>query len=263
MGNTYFQFKQFRIEQSGCAMKVCTDACIFGAWYAQRIKNCNTVLDIGSGTGLLMMMLAQQSDAVIHGIEIEAACYQQLLNNVSAHPWSHRIKAFYGDAREFNFPVKYDFIISNPPFYDNDLSSMNSGRQLAMHSTALRLDELADVISRQLNHAGRAGILLPAHRAEAFDLAAAAFSLVPVERLLVRHTESHPWFRSITTYVKRNEDEAGAAVAKLLPDDRETVSNANEQGTHNPALTVQELTIRNSDGSYTDKFMSLLGDYYL
>jgi tRNA1Val (adenine37-N6)-methyltransferase len=135
--------------------------------------------------------------------------------------------------------VKYDFILSNPPFYDKDLSSNNSGRQLAMHSSALKLEELAEVISCNLTENGGAGILLPAHRAEAFDKAAAKFGLMPAARLQVRHTAAHPRFRTITTYVKGN-----------VEIDPTGISN-------------EELTIRKSGGTYTDEFMSLLRDYYL
>ena len=250
-------------------MKVCTDACIFGAWYAQRIQHAQTVLDIGSGTGLLMMMLAQQSAADIHGIEIEDGCYQQLQQNISGHHWSGRMKIFHGDVRVYKFPVKYDFIISNPPFYDRDLSSANNGRQLAMHSSALKLDELATAISDNLTATGSAGILLPAHRAEAFDQAATKVGLTPSGRLFIRHTAEHSWFRTITTYVRSNaQGERGTANLLHHHFTRETpeASEAQEQTKASVAARVilhDELTIRDTDGTYTDKFMSLLCDYYL
>lgn len=223
-------------------MKVCTDACIFGAWYASRITNTSHILDIGSGTGLLMMMLAQKTAAEIHGIEIEPGCYQQLVENTSGHEWSTRMRTFHGDARAFSFPVKYDFIISNPPFYDNDLSSDHKGRQLAMHSSALKLDELVGIIGNNLSSDGRAGILLPAHRSDAFDKAAERSGLMAVERLLVRHTAKHPWFRIITTYVHTSTDS------------RDSI---------NENIAIDELTIRDAGGVYTVEFLSLLNDYYL
>ena len=98
-------------------MKVCTDACILGAWFSAKIARYSTVLDIGSGTGLLMMMLAQRSQAEIHGIEIDPTAYEQLKENTSQNDWQERLKVFAGDARSFHFPLKYDFIISNPPFF--------------------------------------------------------------------------------------------------------------------------------------------------
>src|SRR5688500_12873682 len=98
MPNTYFKFKEFVIHQNQCAMKVCTDACILGAWFSAKIPNYSTVLDIGSGTGLLMMMLAQRSQAEIHGIEIDPAAYEQLKENTHQNDWSKRMKVFHGDA---------------------------------------------------------------------------------------------------------------------------------------------------------------------
>src|SRR5688572_9035697 len=170
--NNFFQFKQFRISQEHCAMKVCTDACILGAWYAAKlsykvkaggsnIADSKKILDIGGGTGLLMMMLAQATNATIHGIEIESECYKQMHLNISQNEWSTRLTGFHGDARDYLFPHKYDFIISNPPFYENDLSSHIEGKKLAMHSKALKLEELADVIVKTLEMTGTAGIMLP------------------------------------------------------------------------------------------------------
>src|SRR5215467_9195985 len=87
MSNPYFQFKQFTIHQDQCAMKVCTDACIFGAWFADKIPDHSTILDIGSGTGLLMMMLAQKSRSEVHGVEIDLTSFKQLKENINQNKW--------------------------------------------------------------------------------------------------------------------------------------------------------------------------------
>src|SRR5687768_6797277 len=123
MPNPWFKFKQFTIHQDKCAMKVCTDACILGAWFSAKLPQYATVLDIGSGTGLLMMMLAQRSQAEVHGIEIDPAAYEQLKENTSQNDWRRRMKVFDGDARTYSIPLKYDFIISNHPFFRNELQS--------------------------------------------------------------------------------------------------------------------------------------------
>src|SRR5688572_30396977 len=127
MANNFFQFKQFIIYQDKCSMKVCTDACIFGAGIANiisnsesRISNC---LDIGTGTGLLSLMIAQKTSALIDAIEIEEDAFNQAKENFSNSSWSQRLRAFHTDVKHFNSPLKYDFIISNPPFYQNDLIS--------------------------------------------------------------------------------------------------------------------------------------------
>src|ERR1035437_3066951 len=87
MSNSYFQFKQFTIQQDYCAMKVCTDACILGAWFAEKIPFRSMVLDLGSGTGLLMLMLAQKNEAEIQGIELDLASFKQLKGNISKSRW--------------------------------------------------------------------------------------------------------------------------------------------------------------------------------
>src|ERR1044071_239510 len=154
MPNPYFQFKQFTIQQDQCAMKVCTDACILGAWFAAKIPEYSTVLDVGSGTGLLMMMLAQKTRSEIYGIEIDLPSYKQLKENISQNKWKERLKVFPGDARTYAFPVKYDFIITNPPFFENDLPAETEREQVAKHSKQLTLDEVIKIIDDHLQPYG-------------------------------------------------------------------------------------------------------------
>jgi len=162
LANSYFQFKQFTIHQDQCALKVCTDACILGAWFSAKIPQYATVLDIGTGTGLLMMMLAQRSQAEIHGIEIDLAAYRQAKENTSQNDWAARMKVFPGDARTFHFPLQYEFIITNPPFFDNDLQSASDREQIAKHSKHLTLEELIQVIASNLQpHASRVSLTQP------------------------------------------------------------------------------------------------------
>src|SRR5262245_3491214 len=130
MANNYFQFKQFTIHQDRCAMKVTTDSCLFGAWVASRESAARSspgtrrrILDIGGGTGLLALMLAQRTNAFIDSIEIDKDAFQQAEENVKASPWSDRISLYHGDAREFSFQHKYQTIICNPPFYEKELKS--------------------------------------------------------------------------------------------------------------------------------------------
>jgi tRNA1Val (adenine37-N6)-methyltransferase len=256
MANSYFQFKQFKIEQADCAMKVCTDACILGAWFASRANGYQHILDIGSGTGLLMMMLAQQSPAKIHGIEIEPACHSQLTKNTLQNEWSQRMEAFAGDVRTYRFPVSYDFIITNPPFYEKDLASPAAGKQLAMHSAALNLEELAESVAKNLSPGGSLGIMLPYHRTNDFAVVAKKHGLYLVETLRVRQTPLHNWFRLIATYQSGRIHEVRAGDHGM--------NNGNEAGA--PAIEevkTAELTIRDSEGQYTPAFVGLLRDYYL
>jgi tRNA1Val (adenine37-N6)-methyltransferase len=150
MPNPYFQFKQFIIHQDKCAMKVCTDACILGAWCSQKISSYPLVLDIGSGTGLLMLMLAQKHKGQIHGIELEPSCFEQLRDNIQQSKWKDKLQVFPGDARSFAFPNNYDLIISNPPFFEGELNAETETSNLAKHSKELTLSALMEIIDANL-----------------------------------------------------------------------------------------------------------------
>ncbi|WP_207515606.1 tRNA1(Val) (adenine(37)-N6)-methyltransferase [Longitalea luteola] len=235
MPNSYFQFKQFTIHQNQCALKVCTDACILGAWFSAKIPQYATVLDIGSGTGLLMMMLAQRSQAEIHGIEIDLAAYRQAKENISQNAWAMRMKVFPGDARTFHFPLQYEFIISNPPFFEDDLQSTDDREQIAKHSKHLTLEELIQVIADNLQPHGAFGILLPYHRWEYFNTLATRYNFSLTEKLFVKQSPRHNHFRAILHYT-RNQDHFAPTF---------------------------ELTIQQADGNYTPEFVELMKDYYL
>ncbi len=173
-------------------MKVCTDACILGAWFAAKLPDHHSVLDIGSGTGLLMMMLAQQSQSTIHGIEIDLAAFRQLKENIHQNGWRDRLTVSPGDVRTFSFPHKFEFIISNPPFFEHDLPSQASEEQIAKHSKLLTLEELIQAIDRNLTVDGHFGILLPFHRWQYFDELAARHHFYLTEKLFVKQTPAHP-----------------------------------------------------------------------
>lgn len=235
MANTFFQFKQFMIHQDQCAMKVCTDACILGAWFAEKIPSYSMVLDVGSGTGLLMLMLAQKSKAKICGIEIDLPAYKQLKENTGQSKWKERLKVFPGDARTHIFEDKFDFIIANPPFFENDLLSTVDEKNIAKHSKELSLEELIRLMDMNLDASGSFGILLPYHRADYFEELANRHHFYLKEKLSVRQTPSHDFFRSIAHFSRKKENTAGAF----------------------------ELSIHNGEGIFSDEFVDLMKDYYL
>ena len=217
-------------------MKVCTDACILGAWFAEKVPQHSTILDIGSGTGLLMMMLAQKSKAVIHGIEIDISCFKQLKENIAHSKWQDKLTVHPGDIRSYVFPDKFDFIITNPPFYENDLPSLSEEEKMAKHSRELSLKELLAVIDRDLSSDGTFGVLLPFDRMEYFNNLAEERHFYLHEKLFVRHSEAHPFSRAILHYRRHKEN----------------------------YVPTFELNInRKEGGGYTEEFIELVKDYYL
>lgn len=236
MRNGYFQFKQFTVHQDQCAMKVCTDACILGAWFADKAPAYARVLDIGSGTGLLMLMVAQKHKGEIRGIEIDLDAFRQLKENISQSPWRQLLKVYPGDVRSFSFLEKFDFIISNPPFFENDLPAATAAANLARHSKELTFSELLEAIDTNLSKTGSFGVLLPYHRTAWFEEEASTrFGFILKEKLLVRQTPRHDFFRSILHFSRRRDN----------------------------FILTTELTIQNNDGAYTEDFTELMRDYYL
>lgn len=235
MGNSFFRFKQFTVHQEQCAMKVCTDACILGAYFADRVKDGSSVLDIGAGTGLLTLMLAQKIRGQFHAIEKDGDACNQLNENVRLSPWKEQIRVWQGDVLHFPLGMKFDFIICNPPFYENNLKSDSAPKNMARHDSALNLTSLPDIICRNLKEEGRFGVLLPYHRSAEFEKLALQKGFYLLEKLLIRQTPKHDFFRSILYYSCGKEKEC----------------------------ITDELTIRLGDGNYSDSFASLLEAYYL
>src|SRR5664280_2075596 len=119
--NKWFEFKQFRVEQSKAAMKVGTDGVILGAWTS--VDNASRILDVGTGTGLIALMLAQRSNAAIDAVEIDDDAYCEAKFNFEQSPWKERLKIFHSDFNAFSkeYGHQYDLIVSNPPFFIDSL----------------------------------------------------------------------------------------------------------------------------------------------
>ncbi|MBL7717585.1 MAG: methyltransferase, partial [Flavipsychrobacter sp.] len=160
--------KQFTVQQDRCAMKVSTDACIQGAW-TPIAGDARYVLDIGAGTGLLSLMLAQRnSDIFIDAIELDKQAAQQAQENFSASPWATRMNAICGDIKGHPFSRKYDMVICNPPFFQNSLLGNNEERNNARHTITLSYNDLLIALDNVLDEKGFASVLLPPTEQEAW-----------------------------------------------------------------------------------------------
>jgi len=234
MPNSYFQFKQFTIQQDKSAMKVCTDSCVFGAWSARHLNEAKKILDAGAGTGLLSLMLAQKSESQIDSIELDPDSAVQALENIMASPWSKRIRLLEGNVLNYPLRSEYDFIISNPPFFDSDLRSPMEKKNKAKHEETLKLDELIVFIRNHLKITGTFSILLPFHRNDYFKNLARTHGFFLLQQLIVRQTPAHHPFRSISLFGFQKPE----------------ISDSNE------------LIIKNENGKYTREFVDLMSDYY-
>ena len=183
-------------------MKVGTDGVLLGAW-ASLDKHPETILDIGAGTGLIALMLAQRSDAeIIDAIEIDENAYEQCVENFEASSWGDRLFCYHAGLDEFITELEepYNLIISNPPFYSEDVSSGNSARDTARQNQSLPFDELLEGVSKLLSEDGLFTTIIP-HKAEStFIKLAATFGLFPNRVLRVRGNSSAEIKRSLLEF---------------------------------------------------------------
>jgi len=256
VANTYFQFKQFIVHQDQTAMKVCTDACLFGAWASNDITSSNedaqksikSIIDIGTGTGLLSLMLAQATStqlnpAKITAIEIEPNAASEAATNFKASPWNDRIELIHDAVQNFtktgfNSSVdKFDCVVTNPPFYEGDLQSPDAQKNLASHSTSLPWETLIKEVKKILKEEGYYYVLVPALRAYTMQKLAAQNELQLIEEVVVFNAVKQKPFRVFQKYTH-------------------TSLNTNE-------INRSNFIIKNELNEYTQGFINLLAPYYL
>jgi tRNA1Val (adenine37-N6)-methyltransferase len=228
------------VHQEHTAMKVCTDACLFGAWAAAdvQIQSAKNILDIGSGTGLLSLMLAQQSTAHITAIEIEDGAFEQTKTNFDISPWKNRLDVIHSSIQDYASNYKqnlFDCIITNPPFYEGDLNSPDSTKNLAAHSTALPWDDLTKSTASLLQENGAWYVLVPTLRAYTMQKLASTYGLQLSEECLMYNDAKHLPIRAMLKFVKQKE----------------------------AAIQRNKIVIKNADQSYTTEFTNYLKEYYL
>lgn len=241
MANSYFKFKQFTIHQDKCAMKVCTDACLFGALVANSIfsttkaKDSLQCLDIGAGTGLLSLMVAQKNNHLqIEAVEIDTPAAEQAAENIEASPWAGNIQVLNEDVTSFNTAKQYDCIFSNPPFFKDDLKSAVKAKNDAKHDTALSLHQLLQAVTHCLAADGFFAVLLPYRRLENFIEQATSNGLHLFKQVLVKQSIKHKFFRGFLFF------------------------------SHIPTTPqLSEIVIRDAEHQYTPEFTAALKDYYL
>jgi tRNA1Val (adenine37-N6)-methyltransferase len=231
-----FKFKQFTVQQDQCAMKVGTDAVLLGAWVNIE-HNPKSVLDIGSGTGVIALMLAQRSSAqLIDVIEIDDGAFEQCVDNFENSTWSDRLFCYHASLQEFVDEVedKYDLIISNPPFYSSDYKSDNNQRNIARFEDSLQFDHLIESASKLLSDDGKFAVILPFQEEEKLIALASEVNLFPNSILRVKGNPSTEIKRSLIEFsLKQNPVE------------------------------INELIIETERHQYTQDYIKLTKDFYL
>ncbi|MFV8269311.1 tRNA1(Val) (adenine(37)-N6)-methyltransferase [Flavobacterium sp. GT2N3] len=232
-----FSFKQFSIQQDRCAMKIGTDGVLLGAW-APIENNPFSILDIGAGTGVIALMLAQRSNAEqIDALEIDEEAYEQSVDNFENSPWSDRLFCFHAGLDEFVEEPEdvYDLIVSNPPFYTEDYKSENQQRDLARFADAMPFEDLIEAADLLLSENGIFAVIIPFKEEENFLAIAKEFELYPLKITRVKGTP--------TTEIKRS----------LLAFSRNESVN----------FPIDELIIETSRHQYTAEYIALTKDFYL
>jgi len=236
MSNTWFQFKQFRVEQDQCAMKVNTDSVLLGA--IVPLENIKTAVDLGAGTGLLSLMLAQREKIRVHAIEQDKDAALQCAYNFMKSPWPHLLESMWADVHGCRkiFENQFDLAICNPPYFENQLESVTENRNNARHGNAsnsiVNWFETAFQITQEQ---GKAAFILPYSELENWN----------------KKAEEIGWHVSEIIQVKPNLNKSFKRAILLLQKSQTT-------------LITKEITIETDiRGEYTAEFLELVKDFYL
>ena len=202
MSSKAFKFKEFTINQDKCAMKIGTDGVLLGAWASIK-NNPSSILDIGSGTGIIALQLAQRSTAeIIDALEVDANAYEQAVENFENSKWSDRLFCYYTSLQNFvdEIDVKYDLLVSNPPFYQDHFESKNTARNTARFTSSLSFSELLISVSNLLNSDGLFSIIIPFKEEQNFIELASKVHLFPIRICRVKGTPKTTVKRSLLEF---------------------------------------------------------------
>ena len=232
MSNSYFEFKQFRLDHENCSMKVGTDGVLLGAW--SPVKPGCRVLDIGTGTGLLALMTTQRGAGYVTAVEIDKDAADQAARNVAMSPWADRVSVLCMDILDFKSDVRFDLVICNPPYFRNSLRSPDAGRSTARHDDTLSYEALAGCVSGLLDDDGKLCVILPYQCAEGFIKCASVSDLYLEHRTDVLTVAGKEPKRSLLSFGR-----------SFVP------------------CRTDVLSIRKSDGNESSEYVELVRDFYL
>jgi len=233
MKNNLFRFKKFEVLQSNDVFKIGTDAVLLGA--ATNCENVDTILDVGCGTGVIALMLAQKSRAMIYAIDINPAAYELTKQNVANSAFANRIKIFESSLQDFSPEIKFDLIVSNPPYFSSGIIAPDKNRALARHDIGLCPDDFVINSIRLLSDNGRIAVILPEKQSEEFTIRCLNAGLNLRSKLIIYPKEGMDPVRTITEMSRYESD-----------------------------VVIKSVTIeRNKRHEYTEDYRKLTADYYL
>lgn len=236
MSNSIFHFKEFKVKQDQCAMKVGTDGVLLGAW-ANIDSNVNSILDIGTGTGLIALQMAQRSNAeTIDALEIEPKAFEQAVENFENSPWGDRLFCYHASLQEFvdEIDEKYDLIISNPPYFNDTYKDLDKERALARHTQDLSFKDLLEGVSKLLTADGTAAFIIP------FKEEAHFLELAEIRKLFPAR---------ISRYRGNINSELKRSLVELKINSSKLVQN--------------EFFLEHARHEYSDSYKNLVKDFYL
>lgn len=231
-----FKFKEFTVEQDRCAMKIGTDGVLLGAWVSIK-NNPFSILDVGAGTGIIALQLAQRSDAeMIDALEVDDNAFEQCVDNFENSPWGDRLFCYHASLEEFVEEIEdnYDLIISNPPFYSEDYKTSNESRDVARFNDSLPFDHLIESASELLSEEGVFAVILPRKEEENFIRMAWEVNLFPNRICRVKGTQDSEEIRSLLEF----------SFTKT-------------------SVEIESLTIEISRHDYTEEYKNLVREFYL
>lgn len=233
MANSWFQFQQFKIHQDRCAMKISTDAILLGSM--ADAHNPSRILDIGTGTGVIALMLAQRfADAKITGVELDTDAASQAVENMSQSPFASRLALWHGRIQDFPEEEKFDLIVSNPPYFPDHLKSSDAKRNKALHTDSLSFEELIQKARKLLKDQGKFWIILPPRQLEDWKAQAGDAGFFEDKNIAVYDRDGKPILRVVASFSLQN-----------LP----------------PSKT--EIVLKGAEGAYTESYKKLLSGFLL
>ncbi len=229
-----FRFKQFSIEDNCCAMKVGTDAVLLGAWVSTT--RTNRILDIGTGSGIVALMLAQRTreNVNIEGIEIEEADGKQAQENLEETIWCNRVLIHHCSLQNFRSPFRYDLIVSNPPYFSNSQLPPSAHRANARHTHSLSYKELLKHSVNLLKKKGRMAVVLPVEEGNQFLSLAKIYGLFCIRQLAFYSRKEKPQERWLFEF-----------------------------SFHEQPVIKEMLTLHGKGEAWSDEYKNLTRDFYL